>query len=367
LLHRLALRVLPSLALAVTDDPVRRRKRLIMALTGFGAFVAYRACKAALPLSHPLVLLAVSGSVSGATALIAYRIGRLATLSEIWKDDGIARLAWLAGWVGFVYGVQLSLLVLALLRTLVNYDFLRHPEGPAMMAIVIASTSVARDTFEIGRLRWLQRAGMPVPTFPDGALLRALAWEQPGRFLPWCLVGGGTAFAAAVLLSASGSLGESDIAQLSVVATVGGTAALWAYLAGWQGRRGLRASFRQVAWPELFRFWWWPGLAFAATYYLVLLGFADFLLRLDGRSPATQAAMAGLVAGLMALYGYYLGRRRLEEDLTQQAVPPGLLRCPFVLDILGKKGNKGGTLGGGPRSGGERLVGPSRSPKVGTG
>jgi hypothetical protein len=364
MLHRLALRVLPGLALAVTDEAPRRRKRLIMAVAGLIAFVAYRVCKTALPLSHPVVLLAVSGFISSAIALVAYRIGRQAPLSGIWRDDGTGRLAWLAGWVGFVYGVQLSLLVLALLRTLVNYDFLRHPEGPAMMAIIIAGTSVARDAFEIGHLRWLQWAGKALVTFPDGASLRAFAWEQPGRLVLWCLVGGGTATAAALLVSVLGSLGQSDIAQLAVVTTVGGTAALWAYLAGWQGQRGVRASLRRVTWPELFRFWWWPGLAFAATYYLVLLGIRAFLLRLDGGSPDVQALMAGLVAGLMALYGYYLGCRRFQEDQIQQAVPAGLLRCPFVLDILSKKG---WSLGGSQRPGGEGLSGASRSPKVGTG
>jgi uncharacterized membrane-anchored protein len=91
----------------------------------------------------------------------------------------------------------------------------------------------------------------------------------------------------------------------------------------------------------LFRFWWWPGLAFAATYYLVLAGMVAFLFKMDQVSGLTQGAIAGTVGGVMALYCYYLGYRRAVEDRVQQMVPASLLRCPFVMGILSK-----GTLSG---------------------
>ena len=43
-----------------------------------------------------------------------------------------------------------------------------------------------------------------------------------------------------------------------------------------------------------------------------------------------------MVGGLMALYGYYLGQRRDIENRQQGAVSNALLRCPFVMGILGK-------------------------------
>jgi hypothetical protein len=92
-----------------------------------------------------------------------------------------------------------------------------------------------------------------------------------------------------------------------------------------------------VAWSELFRFWWWPGLAFAATYYLVLTGIVTFVLRLDTENLWLQGLTAGLVAGLMAVYSYFLGGRRYQEDCIHQVVPPSLLRCPFVMGLLSKK------------------------------
>jgi len=47
-------------------------------------------------------------------------------------------------------------------------------------------------------------------------------------------------------------------------------------------------------------------------------------------------AMA-LVAGVLALYSYFLGARRRQEDRIHQVVPPSLLRCPFVVGLLAKK------------------------------
>jgi hypothetical protein len=309
-----------------------------MLVSGLVAFGLYRLVKHATPLSDPVTLLGGSGLISALIAAGAYRVGRRASLAMMWREDGMRRLSWLIGWIGFVYGVQLSLMVLALLKILVNYDFLLHPDGPAMMAIIIACTSVARDSFEIGHVRRLQQAGQPVLTFPDGASLRTLFHEEPGRLLQWSLVGGAICALFASAMSTLGELGRSDIGQLVTVTAVAGTVALWAYLAGEQQAGGLRARLGEIGLVELFRFWWWPGLAFAATYYLALAGAVMFLLKVDGMGGVGQVAMAGLVAAIMALYGYYLGYRRFHEDRIQQTVPASLLRCPFVMGILSKNG-----------------------------
>ena len=89
------------------------------------------------------------------------------------REDSRGLLTWMAGWIGFVYAVQLSLLVLALLW-LVGYDYLKHPDGPAMMAMIISCTAVARDAFEIGHVRKVSLMGRPCPTFPNGLALRSL-------------------------------------------------------------------------------------------------------------------------------------------------------------------------------------------------
>ncbi len=337
MLHRLTLRVLPRLTLAVTEESVRKRKRLVMLVPGLVAFAVYRLVKQVHPLSDPWVLLALSGLLSAATALAAYRVGCGVPWGTIWAEDGVGRLGWLAGWIGLAYGVQLSLMVLALLKLVVQYDFLRHPDGPAMMAVLIAVTSVARDAFEIGYVRRLQRRGESVLTFPDGDALRALLREQPLPALWWA--GGSATGAGFVALAARFvEVGRSDLAQLILVSLVAGSLAVGAYLAGERRPGGWRAVSCADGWTELFRFWWWPGLAFAATYYLALTGGATFLLHLEEGHGLAQGVIAATVGGLMALDCYYLGHRRFLENRIQQMVPTSLLRCPFVLGILSKSG-----------------------------
>lgn len=322
-----------------------------MLVAGLVAFAVYQIIKHLAPLSEPLTLLGLSGLISAATAAWAYQVGRSADWATIWREDGSRTVGWLVGWIGFAYGVQLSLMVLALLKILVNYDFFRHPEGPAMMAIIIACTSVARDALEIGHIQRLKRQGEPVVTFPDGAAFRALLREQPERLAQWGIP---AALACAMLSSGLANLGEAgrtELGQLVAVSLFAGTVALWAYLAGEQRLRlptpgtpgfvhshaaGWRAILGAVGWSELLRFWWWPGLAFAATYFLTLSGAATFLFRLEARSGVVQSVMAGAVAGVMALYCYYLGYRRHLENQVQQMVPSSLLRCPFVMGILSK-------------------------------
>jgi len=345
MLHRMALRVLPSLALGVTTEPVRRRKRIVMLIPGLAAFAVYRVAKSVVPLSDAVTLLAVSGLVSAVTAFWAYRRGRQASLAQVWREDGLRRVAWLIVWIGFAYGVQLSLMVLALLKILVQYDFLQHPDGPAMMAIIIAGTSVARDAFEIGHVRLLQRQGEPVVTFPDGASLRDAVSAEPGRLVRWALFPAIGGAALAVALGGLHDLAATALAQLILVTLLAGSLAVWAHAAGERRPGGWSAVMSGAGWTEVFRYWWWPGLAFAATYYLSWAGLLFFVVQADVSGSLTRGAIAGAVAGMMATYCYYLGHRRHVENQLRQIVPPSLLRCPFVMGILSKQP----TLGqGGP-------------------
>jgi len=345
MLHRMALRVLPSLALAVTAEPVRKRKRLVMFVSGLVAFAIYRLAKSVVPLSDAVTLLVVSGLVSAVAAFWAYRMGRQASLAQVWREDGLRRLAWLIGWIGFAYGVQLSLMVLAGLKILFSYDFLQHPDGPAMMAIIIACTSVARDAFEIGHVRLLQRQGEPVVTFPDGAGLRDAVGVEPGRLVRWALLSAVGGAALEVALGGIHDVAASALAQFILVTLFAGSLAVWAYVAGEQRPGGLNAMVSAAGWRELFRYWWWPGLAFAATYYLSWAGLVLFVAQADVNGSLARGAIAGAVTGMMAAYCYYLGHRRHVENQLRQIVPPSLLRCPFVMGILSKQT----TLGqGGP-------------------
>ena len=335
MLHRLALRVLPSLTLAVTEDSVRTRKRLVMFVPGLVAFAGYRAAKHGLSLAEPVTLLLLSGAVSLVTAICAYRVGRAVPFAQLVRADGARRIGWILAWIGFVYGVQLSLLVLALLW-LVGYDYAKHPDGPAMMAMIIPSTAVARDAFEIGYVRWLEANGRPFMTFPDGAGLRALLARVTPALAGWVAAGAVSCVGFSMLLGALFSGDMAVLAQGAVVTLAAGTIGLLAFFAGQGNGAPWMAGLSSTRWGELVKFWWWPGLAFASTYYLVLVGACLYVLKQPMSSSGLFAGVAGLVGGVMALYCYYLGHRRDIENRQPGGVPSALLRCPFVMGILGK-------------------------------
>jgi hypothetical protein len=350
MLHRMALRVLPSLSLAVTEDSVRKKKRIVMFVPGLVAFTVYRVAKLLLPLSEPIVLLIVSGLVSLVTALLAYRVGRSTAWSKIVREDGSRLLLWIGGWIGFVYGVQLSLLVLALLW-LVGYDYLKHPDGPAMMAIIISCTSVARDAFEIGHVQKMVLMGRPFPTFPNGTALRRMVGDLAMGFVPWVGIG----LIVGALGASLGHLVEATqvaaLIQLSAVAVLGGGVALCAYFGGLRPQASWTQGLVQTKTKELLKYWWWPGLSFAATYYLVAAGFVVFLLRQPGIPTSYAMVSGGFVAGTMALYCYFLGFRRQVEEQQGHTMSSALLRCPFVMGILGKSTGAGISVTAGSGSG----------------
>jgi hypothetical protein len=77
-------------------------------------------------------------------------------------------------------------------------------------------------------------------------------------------------------------------------------------------------------------------MAFASTYYLVVMGVLLFLGKQAGIGTGQAFAGSVLVLGMMGLYGYYLGHRRQVEDEQAPQLSSGMLRCPFVMGILGK-------------------------------
>ena len=336
MLHRMALRVLPSLSVAVTEEAVRKKKRIVMFVPGLIAFGIYRLAKHLVPIAEPLVLLAVSALVAMVTAALAYRVGRAAPWPEIVRQDDVRLLSWLVGWIGAVYGMQLSLLVLTLLW-IMSYSYLQHPDGPAMMAIIISCTSVARDAFEIGHVRRLSQMGRPLLTFPDGAPLRLLLQRKAGQLGPWALAGlalGALASIPGLLLA---DVQGAALAQLLAVTVLGGGVTLCAYFGGLSPSTPWVQTLRRTAPGELVKYWWWPGMAFASTYYLVAMGLLLFVMRQPTITSGSAAVLGAIVTTIMALYGYYLGDRRHVEDEQAPQLSSGMLRCPFVMGILGKQ------------------------------
>jgi len=338
MLHRLALRVIPQLNATVTEPGVRRRKRRVILAPGLVAFVLYRLLKDVLPLSDPLALLAFSGVLSTLTAYWAYVMGRGETLPRICRTDNPSRLFWVGGWIGFAYGVQLSLLVLAILALFVDYNVLVHPEGPVMMALIIPCTSVARDAFEIGHVVRMEAQGARMVTFPDGGSFRALLQRDFLHLAPW--VGAGiVAGGATAILSRLGWAGNGgEVGPAILVCIVAAFCAHGAFLSGKRPLDNFPDRFKIESWLEACRFWTWPCLTFAFTYYLVQFGFIAFVLQVEDAALFVHLAVGGVTAGVMAGYGYFLGVRVFVETQTRGGISEGLKRCPFVMEILAKTG-----------------------------
>lgn len=334
MLHRLSLRVLPQLHALVTAPPVRKKKRWVMLAPGLVAFAIYHFLKPVVPFSNPFVLLLFSGTISSITAVWAFRQGRGMSLQESFEQDGKKFWVWLVGWVGLVYGMQLSLLVLSLLQIFVNYDFLLHPEGPAMMAIIISCTSVTRDAFEIGHVQRMTHEGVPVPTFPDGKAFRQWMGQDLNKVGAWGL--------STLLFSVIGSWAMWNIAPTEwqpIVQSIGvsflaATAGLVAFLDG-QGQlfKTSVSSERPISWVSGLWFWIWPSFTFAATYFLVLWGILVFVLGVSDVLRIHFMGMAAATGLLMTTYTLYLGWRKSYEEKTL-AIPESIQRCPFVMGIL---------------------------------
>ena len=281
MLHRLALRVVPQLNALVTDPSVRKRKRLVMLAPGLVAFGIYRLLKSYLPLDDPFVLLGFSGFLASLSAIWSYRMGRNVPVTTFLNEDGLRRIGWVIGWIGFAYGVQLSLLVLALLKIFVAYDFLLHPEGPAMMAIIIASSSVTRDAFELGYVRWKELQGQKIVTFPDGAPFRRWFQLELTTMGRWTGSAAIIAVGGALLLKTTGTIGNHELTQSIVMSLLAACLGMVAFYAGESRSGDWRHGMSARGWLALSRFWLWPCLTFALTYYLVQAGFFTFLVSIE--------------------------------------------------------------------------------------
>lgn len=333
MLHRLSLRVLPQLTGFSTDPAFRWRKQGVMFLPGLGAFAVFRVAQEIVPATNLFVLLALSGVLSCFLALWAYRMARRESFAAIVKTDGWKRIGWIGGWVGCVYGVQLSLLVLALLRVFLKYDFLAHPDGPAMMALIMPTMAVARDAFEIGLVRAKELSGTTIVTFPDGASFRWFLFSEPGVLAKWVFPASLATGMVALGIAALGEWGKTEFVQCVTVTLVAGTIAIGAYYYGQDPDRGW-ILFQQTPWLQVLRLWWWPSLTFAGTYYLVLIGGVVYVVGQNPMHGVLLPLLGGIAAGMLTLYFFFLGHRLAVEVRSGQPVPDSLQGCPFVLGML---------------------------------
>jgi hypothetical protein len=333
MLHRMTMRVVPALTVAVTEEGFRRRKRILMLFPGLFAYALYKFLQAMGWHADIVSLLLASGFFCSVVSLVCYAYGREQRLKELVQEESFRQVVWVGGWIGFLYGIQLSLMVLALLKV-ATYDYVEHPDGPALMALIIASTSVARDAFEIGHLRFLQRQGRPFVTLPGEKTLWALVI---GRLDLWAARVAAATLAVSLayvgLVTVAPSV-ATDLGQLAAIGVLAGLACTVTFVQGLQPSIKAWEGLTRYSWRELLRFFLWPGMTFAWTYYLVALGVISFLLAIPHPTIWIRVLVTAGIGGLMSLYGYYLGRSRWQEEKLHATIAPALLRCPFILGIL---------------------------------
>lgn len=336
MLHRMTLRVVPALTVAVTEEGFRKRKRLAMLLPGLVAFALYRGLKVMAWHDDLVALLLAGGLFSTVVALVAYAYGRERRFVELIHERDFLGLAWIGLRIGFLYAVQLSLMVLALLMV-ATYSYSEHPDGPAMMALIIAATSVSRDAFEIGHVRFLQQQGQPFVALPDGKALWAFMTGHGDLWVAPVAVATLAVGLAYMGLGAVAPIVATNLGHLGIIGVLVGTACTLAFVQGLQPVMTRWEGLMQYSWRELLRFFMWPGMTFGWTYYLIALGAISFLLAIPNPSMWTRVLITAGIGGLMSLYGYYLGRCRWQEEKLHATISPALLRCPFILGILASK------------------------------
>src|SRR6266496_4332419 len=221
MLHRITMRVLPALTMAVTEEGFRKRKRILMLFPGLIAFALYRGLRVPGWHADIMVLLLASGLFSMLVAMIAYTYGRGRRITQLVQDEGFASLFWIGARFGFLYSLQLSLMVLGLLKVL-TYSYSEHPDGPAMMALIISSTSVSRDAFELGHLRRLQQQGRPFLGFPDAKGFWALIMRRTDLWLRPVATGALVAGSAYWMAASGFSWFQSDPGQFLIIGLLAG-------------------------------------------------------------------------------------------------------------------------------------------------
>ncbi|TAL09940.1 MAG: hypothetical protein EPO02_08830 [Nitrospirae bacterium] len=337
----MTMRVVPSLTVAVTEDGFRKRKRMLMLFPGLFAYALYKFLQVMGWHADIVSLLLASGLFSSGVALVCYAYGRQRNPAAVATEDGFRRLIWMGGRIGFFYAIQLSLMVLGLLQAASYFysyfSYALHPAAPALMALIISSTSVARDAFEIGHVRFLQQQGKSFVTFPDGQALWALVtgrsdlWATPVAVAALAV---GLAYMGFVTVA---PIAATDLGQLGLIGVLVGLACTLAFVQGLQPAMTAWEGLTQYSWRELLRFFMWPGATFGWTYYLIMLGVLNFLLALPNPPIWTRILLTAGIGGLMSLYGYYLGRCRWQEEKLHATIPPSLLRCPFIVGVLTSK------------------------------
>lgn len=315
MLHRMKLRVLYGHLLM--DRAARRLKMRVILLSGFAVFPPFLLITYLVFFETRVIFLTMIGFLSSLVCipvgLYAYAKGFGRPLREIWRERP-DEMKWFSLKVGFLYSFALYWMILGIVEFLFGYQSFRA----ALISFV--ASAVARDGFEIGSLRARQEKSQRT-IFPDGRPIGELFWPRtrgghpqtaPVSNLLLILLAAVIGGAVGALL---GPVLENSLHQTLAVGGVIGLMATLAYTRFLPALPGI---------VQLVRFFIWPGLTMAATYFLILA----YLLRIIFQvplSPATDLAiLTAACAGWMTLESLFLGLLKREADLAEKPLEGGM-------------------------------------------
>ncbi|MDC4224106.1 MAG: hypothetical protein MPW15_07740 [Candidatus Manganitrophus sp.] len=301
MLHRMKLRVLYGNYLN-GDRAARRLKMRIILMSGFAVYPPFLLITYLIFFETRVLFLTLIGLLSALVCipvgLYAYAKGFGRPLREIWKERP-DEMKWFSLKIGFLYAFALYWMILGIVEFLFGY----HAFRAALISFV--ASAVARDGFEIGYLRAREEKNKRT-IFPDGRPIGELFQSSPGWNLSLTLLAVLIGGSAGALL---GPVLENSLHQTLAVGVVVGLMATLAY--AW-----FLPSLPQLV--QLVRFFIWPGLTMACTYFLILA----YLLRIIFQAPLSPAAdlaiLTAACSGWMTLESLFLGFLKREAGLAEK-------------------------------------------------
>lgn len=304
MLHRMKLRVVYGDPLS-SDKEARRRKARVLLFAGFGVYLPFLAITYFIFFETRVVYLLVMGLFTSIVcvpvAWYAYAKGHGKSLSELRKERR-QELNWFAIKIGFFYSFELFWMVLGIVEFLFGY----HAFRAALISFV--AIAVARDGFEIGYYR-ARQPNSKIAIFPDGRPLMDLFKARPAELI---ILGAALGLIGAALGGGWSQYVHSSLYQTLLVAITGGALSTVAYV----------VAVRQIpSYSSLVRFFIWPALTMAATYFLIFAYLLRIIFQITFPLFIDQVLLTGMVSVIMVVYCSFLGFLK-KESFAPQTVKP---------------------------------------------
>ncbi len=291
MLHRLKLRVVYGSKLDA-DRSAKRLKLRVILLSGFAVFFPFLVITYYLFSENRATKLLIIGLLAALACvpvvLYAYAKGFGKPLRDLWRERP-EELTSLAIKIGFLYGFALYWMILGIVEFLFGYQSFRA----ALISFV--ASAAARDGFEIGYLRGLEKAPhSKMSIFPDNRPLSELLRAAPQKVI---LLVSTAVIGSALIGLMLGLFLEDPRHQSVLVGLVSGVVATVAY--GWALENPPRPR-------ELLRYFIWPGFTMGLTYFLILAYLLRIIFKVALPNYYDLALLMGICAGWLTLESLFI-------------------------------------------------------------